>query len=69
MNALRLRHVIAKVGLSRASIYRRLISDPTFPRSFSLGGSKAMAFDEAEIDQWLEAQKNNSRNQLQGGKK
>lgn len=56
MNVLRLRHVITKVGLSRASIYRRLQQDPTFPRSFSLGG-KAMAFDEAEIDSWLEERK------------
>jgi predicted DNA-binding transcriptional regulator AlpA len=56
MNAIRLRQVATKIGLSRASIYRRLQQDATFPRAFSLGG-RAMAFDADEIDSWLAAQK------------
>ena len=68
MNAIRLRQVVTKIGLSRASIYRRLQQDTTFPRAFSLGGSgRAMAFDEAEIDSWLAVQK--SARHSSGGKK
>lgn len=54
MNTIRIRHLIKKCGLSRQTIYRRLQSDPSFPKSFSLGGS-CVGWDEAEVDKWLES--------------
>ena len=56
MKAIRISRVSEKTGLSRASIYRRLKQDPQFPRSFCLGGN-CTAWDEAEVDKWLEARK------------
>lgn len=66
MKAIRLRQVVTKIGLSRASIYRRLKQDITFPCAFSLGG-RSVAFDEAEIDNWLAVQKSAAHSS--GGKK
>ena len=48
---LRLPAVLARVGLSRSSIYRA-ISAGQFPKPVSLG-ARAIGFLESEIDEWL----------------
>lgn len=48
---LRLPEVIARVGLKRSAIYKRM-SDGNFPRSRSLG-PKCAVWVEAEIDAWI----------------
>ena len=44
--------VEAKVGFSRATIYA-LMKDEAFPRPIKIGKA-AVAWDEAEIDRWIE---------------
>lgn len=49
----RLPFVMARVGLSRSEIYRRLAaSPPTFPQPVRIG-ERAVAFVSTEIDRWL----------------
>lgn len=50
---IRLTEVSSKTGLSKPGVYKRLKEDPTFPRSVSIGG-RAVAWIEAEIDEWIE---------------
>lgn len=50
---IRLAEVKQRVGLSRASIYKRM-SEGRFPRSRSLG-SRCAVWIEAEIDDWIMA--------------
>ena len=66
---LRRKQVEARTGLSRSSIYARISPnpnrpgdyDPTFPKPVSLG-AKAVGWVEAEVDAWLSAQVEKSRN-------
>ena len=53
---LRLSEVRNRVPYSRATIYR-LISSGAFPRPYSLG-ARAVAWREAEINEWIEARLN-----------
>ncbi len=53
MRAIRLRGVIEKTGLAKTTIYR-LEQAGKFPKRFKLG-ELASAWDEAEVDAWLEA--------------
>jgi prophage regulatory protein len=48
---LRMRDVIARCGLSRSEIYRR-ISTHRFPAPIKLG-ERASAWSQAEIDLWI----------------
>jgi prophage regulatory protein len=48
---IRLNEVKQRVGLSRASIYKRM-SEGRFPKSRSLG-SRCAVWVEAEIDEWI----------------
>lgn len=65
---LRRKQVEARTGLSRSSIYARIRPnpnrpgdyDPTFPKPVSLG-AKAVGWIEAEVDAWLTAQVEKSR--------
>ena len=65
---LRLKQVQERIGLSRSTIYAKLIYnskspneyDPTFPRPIAIG-SKAIGWIESEIDAWLTAQIEKSR--------
>lgn len=43
--------VLSKVGLSTSEIYRRIAAG-TFPKQIRLG-AKAVAWLEADIDQWI----------------
>nr|VFJ76824.1 MAG: prophage regulatory protein [Candidatus Kentron sp. FM]VFJ77292.1 MAG: prophage regulatory protein [Candidatus Kentron sp. FM]VFK24107.1 MAG: prophage regulatory protein [Candidatus Kentron sp. FM] len=71
---LRRKQVEARTGLSRSTIYARLKPnpkrpgdyDPTFPQPISVG-AKAVGWIESEIDAWLAAQVEKSRN-AQGGR-
>ncbi|MEA3275282.1 MAG: AlpA family transcriptional regulator [Pseudomonadota bacterium] len=56
---LRLPAVKARTGLSRSTIYLR-ISEGSFPRPVSLGG-RAVGWIEAEVNDWLNQQIDNSR--------
>lgn len=57
---LRLPVVKARTGLSRSTIYLR-VSQGRFPSPVSLGG-RAVGWIEAEVDAWLTAQIESSRN-------
>jgi len=52
----RLPRVLERVPLSRAQLYQ-MISDGRFPKPIKLGGehARAVAWDDAEIDLWIEA--------------
>ena len=50
---LRLEQVIEKTSMSRASVYRRLKDDTTFPRPRRCGPN-SIRFLEHEIDRWIE---------------
>lgn len=58
----RLRTVMQRSGLSRSSIYLR-IAQGKFPRPVSLGG-RAVGWIEAEVDAWITARIEESRNLL-----
>lgn len=66
-NLLRLPTVKARTGLSRSSIYLR-ISEGRFPAPISLGGGRAVAWVEAEINNWVNSRIEASRKKTdQGG--
>ena len=46
------------LGLNRVTIWRRINSDPNFPRPIRLGGvnSTAVGFIASEVDQWIQRQ-------------
>lgn len=50
---LRLRQVLDRVGLSRATIYNRIAAG-TFPKAINLGG-QSVGWLESEVIDWLEA--------------
>ena len=56
INMLRIDDVVAKTGLSRATIWRRIAYDG-FPAPKRLGGqrTRAVGWREADIDEWLES--------------
>lgn len=68
---LRRKQVEARTGLSRSTIYAKMRRnpkrpndyDPTFPKPVSVG-AKAVGWIEAEIDAWLIAQVEKSREAL-----
>jgi prophage regulatory protein len=70
LTILRRRQVEARTGLSRSTIYAKLRQnqkrpsdfDPSFPRPILIGGKKAVGWVESEIDAWLTAQVQKSRN-------
>ena len=60
---IRLPEVLSRTGFGRTSIYRKM-EDGSFPRSLKLGGppkdpnefdSRAIAWIENEVDQWMES--------------
>ena len=60
---IRLPEVLSRTGYGRTSIYRKM-EDGSFPRSVKLGGppldpsvfdSRAIAWIEEEVDQWIES--------------
>ena len=53
-NILRLPAILARVGLSRSTIYLR-ISEGRFPRPISLGG-RAVGWVESDVNDWIDQQ-------------
>ena len=60
---IRLSEVMSRTGYGRPSIYRKM-EDGSFPKSLKLGGppknpnefdSRAIAWIEEEVDQWIES--------------
>ena len=60
---IRLPEVMSRTGYGRTSIYRKM-EDGSFPKSLKLGGppldpsvfdSRAIAWIEEEVDQWIES--------------
>ena len=60
---IRLPEVLSRTGFGRTSIYRKM-EDGSFPKSLKLGGppkdpnefdSRAVAWIEEEVDQWVES--------------
>ena len=60
---IRLSEVMSRTGYGRTSIYRKM-EDGSFPKSIKLGGppidpnvfdSRAVAWIEPEVDQWIES--------------
>ena len=60
---IRLPEVLSRTGYGRTTIYRKM-EDGSFPRSVKLGGppiypnvfdSRAIAWIEAEVEQWIES--------------
>ena len=49
---LRLRDVLARVGLKRSTVYAR-ISNGSFPRPVPLGTPRAVAWVASEVDEWI----------------
>jgi prophage regulatory protein len=49
----RLPAVVARVGLSRSSIYAG-VKNGTFPAPVRLGDGRAVAWDSRAIDRWIE---------------
>jgi prophage regulatory protein len=58
-NLLRLQEVKKVTGLSRSSIYG-FIKQSGFPKQIKLG-ERAVAWDEQEIQEWIESRKQSSR--------
>jgi prophage regulatory protein len=60
---LRLPEIINRTGLSKSTIYV-LLSDgqSDFPRPIKILGSRAIAFVESEVDTWIHARIEKSRN-------
>lgn len=56
---LRLPTVIKRTGLSRSSIYLRIVNGQ-FPKSISLGG-RAVGWIEEEVDEWIVSKIEDSR--------
>lgn len=59
---MRLPAVIERTGFSRSWIYE-LINQKQFPQPIKIG-SRAVAFIESEIDQWIEVLISKSRNEI-----
>ncbi|WP_222610602.1 helix-turn-helix transcriptional regulator [Undibacterium griseum] len=55
---IRLSELVDILGVSKATIWRRIKSDSNFPKFIRLGGSKssAIGFIESEIDEWIDEQ-------------
>lgn len=58
---LRRKQVEAKTGLARSTIYARVAAG-TFPTPINLGGGRAIGWIETEVDAWLKARIDESRN-------
>lgn len=56
---IRMPDLLALTGLQRATVYKRLKDDPTFPRPVPLSSSKArgapVGFVLAEVQEWVRA--------------
>ena len=61
--AIRLDRVCDLTGVSRATIWRRVLDDPAFPKPFKLSEGITV-WDEAEIIAWLVSKRSAARSKL-----
>lgn len=54
LHILRMKQVVERTRLSRATLYVLLSTDPTFPQKIKLT-ARTVGFLESEIDAWIEA--------------
>ncbi|WP_438332267.1 helix-turn-helix transcriptional regulator [Burkholderia pseudomallei] len=52
LRVLRMRQLIERTNLSRATLYVLMSSDPTFPRKIKLT-ARSVGFLESEVDAWI----------------
>lgn len=60
LRILRMKQLIDRTSLSRATLYVLMASDPTFPKKIQLT-ARSIGFLESEVDEWI-----NARAQLRG---
>jgi prophage regulatory protein len=60
LRILRMKQLIERTNLSRATLYVLMATDPTFPKKLKLT-ARSIGFIESEVDGWIEA-----RAQLRG---
>lgn len=60
---LRRKQVESRTGLSRSTIYARIV-EGSFPRPINLGGSRAVGWLESEINDWVQARVEQSRKNI-----
>lgn len=51
---LRMKQLVERTGLSRATLYVLMSTDPTFPKKMKLS-ARAVGYLESEVDTWIEA--------------
>ncbi len=61
--AIRLDRVCDLTGVSRSTIWRRVLDDPDFPKPFKLSAGITV-WDEAEIIAWLVSKRSAARSNL-----
>lgn len=54
--AIRLPELVNISGISRSSLWRKVKTDPAFPKPFKLSEGITV-WDEAEVREWIEAKK------------
>lgn len=54
LRILRLKQMIDRTSLSRATLYALMASDPTFPKKIKLT-ARSIGFLESEVDAWIES--------------
>lgn len=54
LRILRMKQLIERTGLSRATLYNLMSTDPTFPRKISLS-ARTIGFLESDVDAWIAA--------------
>jgi len=52
LRILRMRQLVQRTGLSRATVYATLMKDPTFPQKIQLT-ARTIGFFEHEVEAWL----------------
>lgn len=57
LRILRMKQLIERTQLSRATVYLRMKDDPTFPGKIKLG-ARSIGFLECEVDAWIAARAN-----------
>ena len=67
MNAIRIKRLSKKLDMPPSSIYYLIQDDPTFPKQVRVGRQR-VAWDEADVDRWLDQQKTNASDVANGGR-
>lgn len=60
LHILRLKQLVERTGLSRATVYVLMSTDPTFPRKINLT-ARTVGFLESEVNAWIAARAESRR--------